>query len=74
MLRGIATIEADLAVGAFLRSAVPANLAPVPPEAALPALPTFNVNLYVRRGIVAPVVEELALHIRRWLPLLPAAA
>jgi DNA-binding transcriptional LysR family regulator len=74
MLREIATLEADLAVGVFLRSAVPASLAPVPPEAALPALPVFNVNLYVRRGSVAPVVEELALHIRRWLPLLPAAA
>lgn len=74
MLRGIATIEADLAVGTFLRSAVPTGLAPVPPQAALPVLPIFNVNLYVRRGVVAPVIEELALHIRRWLPLLPAAA
>ena len=45
-----------------------------PPQAALPVLPIFNVNLYVRRGVVAPVIEELALHIRRWLPLLPAAA
>jgi len=62
------------AVGTFLRSAVPTGLAPVPPQAALPVLPIFNVNLYVRRGVVAPVIEELALHIRRWLPLLPAAA
>ena len=74
MLREIATIEADLAVGAFLRTTVPAGLAPVPPEAALPALPVFNVNLYVRQGSAAAVIEELACHIRRWLPLLPPVA
>jgi DNA-binding transcriptional LysR family regulator len=75
MLREIATLEADVAVGVFLRSAVPAGLAPVPPEAGLPALPAFNVNLYVRQGGVASVVEELAGHIRhRLTPLSVVAA
>ena len=72
LLREIAALEADVAVGVFLRSTLPAGLAPVPAEAGLPALPTFNVDLYVRRGKVAPAVEELALHIKR--RLLPLAA
>lgn len=72
LLREIAALEADVAVGVFLRSTLPAGLAPVPAEAGLPALPTFNVDLYVRRGKVAPMVEELALHIKR--RLLPLAA
>src|SRR4051794_19590556 len=58
VLREIATIEADLAVGVFLRSNVPASLIPLPPEAGLPALPTFNVNLYLRRGSVSPAGER----------------
>jgi len=72
LLREIAALEADVAVGVFLRSTLPAGLAPVPAVAGLPALPTFNVDLYVRRGKVAPAVEELALHIKR--RLLPLAA
>ena len=72
LLREIAALEADVAVGVFLRSTLPAGLAPVPAEAGLPALPTFNVDLYVRRGKVAPAVEELALHVKR--RLLPLAA
>ena len=72
LLRRMAALEADVAVGVFLRSTLPAGLAPVPAEAGLPALPTFNVDLYVRRGKVAPAVEELALHIKR--RLLPLAA
>jgi DNA-binding transcriptional LysR family regulator len=60
-----AAIEADLAVGMLLRSSVPTGLAPVPPEAGLPPLPTFNVNLYRRAGKSSPAIDELALHIRR---------
>ncbi len=74
LLREIAALEADVAVGVFLRSTLPAGLAPVPAEAGLPALPTFNVDLYVRRGKVAPAVEELALHIKRRLVPLAAVA
>lgn len=44
---------------------MPAGLASVSPEA---ALPVFNVNLNVQRGSVAPVIEELAFHIKRQLP------
>jgi DNA-binding transcriptional LysR family regulator len=67
MLGVVASIEADIAIGAFLRSTLPPSLAPVPPEAGLPPLPMFNVNLYLRQGSLSPVVEELALHIRRRL-------
>ena len=74
VLREIATIEADLAVGVFLRSTVPASLVPLPPEAWLPALPMFNVNLYLRRGSVSAAVEQLALHIKRQLLPVPAVA
>src|SRR3954451_16340001 len=74
LLREIAALEPDVAVGVSLRSTLPAGLAPVPAEAGLPALPTFNVDLYVRRGKVAPAVEELALHIKRRLVPLAAVA
>ncbi len=67
MLGVVAAIEADIAVGIFLSSTLPSSLAPVPPEAQLPPLPVFNVNLYGREGSISPVVEELALHIRRRL-------
>lgn len=67
MLGVVAAIEADIAVGIFLRSTLPPSLAPVPPEAGLPPLPVFNVNLYVREGSASAAVEELALHIRRRL-------
>lgn len=75
MLGAIATIEADLAVGVFLRSTVPPALAPVPPEAGLPALPRFSINLYLGRDAAAssPAVLELATHIRRRLVAPPAA-
>jgi DNA-binding transcriptional LysR family regulator len=76
MLGVIAAAEADLAVGLFMRSILPPGLAPVPPEAGLPALPAFNVNLYVARPVAAAssvAVEELALHIRRRLAPRPAA-
>jgi hypothetical protein len=63
----VAAIEADIAIGAFLRSTLPPSLAPLPLEAGMPPLPMFNVNLYVREGSASPVVEELALHIRRRL-------
>lgn len=41
-----ATIAADLGVRAVLEGSIPSGLAPLPPEADLPDLPRFKINLY----------------------------
>ena len=70
----MAAIEADIAVGVFLRSSLRPGLTPVPPEAGLPWLPGFSVNLYAPKRGASPVVAELALHIRRGLGPRPVAS
>jgi DNA-binding transcriptional LysR family regulator len=59
-----ATLMAGLAVAALLRTCVPDFLQILGPDASLPALPDFNVNLYVSTG-ATEVTEELARHVRQ---------
>ena len=73
LLREIAALEADVAVGVCLRSTLPAGLAQVPAEAAAGAADLQRRSLRPG-GAVAPAVEELALHIKRRLVPLAAVA
>ena len=59
-----AIIRADLAIGVFLASTMPAGLVPLPTDSGLPALPPFYINLYLPRFGVSEVALELARHIR----------
>jgi DNA-binding transcriptional LysR family regulator len=59
-----ATVMAGLAVVALLRTSVPEFLEILGPDAGLPALPDFNVNLYVSAA-ATNVAEEFARHIRQ---------
>ncbi len=58
-----ATVRADLAVTAWLASAVPAGLDILPAGSDLPELPNFAINLLPRHGTGA-AATELARHIR----------
>lgn len=60
MLGVIAGVEADLAVAVMLASTIPPALAVIPPEAGLPALPSFHVTLYVPRTGASAATGELA--------------
>jgi DNA-binding transcriptional LysR family regulator len=59
-----AAIEAGLAVAPLLRSSVPERFDILGPEAHLPSLPEFRINLYAppRAG---PAVRDLADHVRQ---------
>jgi DNA-binding transcriptional LysR family regulator len=59
-----ATLKAGLAVAPLLRVGVPDYLEILGPEAGLPSLPDFKVNLYVPAA-ATNVAEELARHIRQ---------
>ncbi len=59
-----ATVRSDLAVTAWLASTVPADLDILSPEAGLPELPSFAVNLHSANGHLPPAAVELARHIR----------
>lgn len=63
----VATTQADLAVMALLASTVPSPVEILPPEAGLPALPTFSVNLYLPRTGSTEIARELARHVRDML-------
>ena len=58
-----ATLKAGLAVAPRLRVSVPDDLEILGADAGLPALPDFNVNLYVPTA-ASSVTEELARHVR----------
>lgn len=60
----IATVAADIAVMAWMASTVPLGLDALGPDSGLPALPPFQVNLYLPKDGGSPVVQELARHIR----------
>ena len=60
-----AVCEADTGVAALLLSTIPAGLVAVPHEAALPALPPFNINLYPPRAEAGRAAHEMA-HLLRW--------
>jgi DNA-binding transcriptional LysR family regulator len=59
-----ASIEADLAVGAFLRGTIPSYLQVVESER-LPMLPKFLVNMYLPPARQNEIAVELARHIRQ---------
>jgi DNA-binding transcriptional LysR family regulator len=60
-----ATLKAGLAVAAMLRTSVPDYLEILGPQANLPALPDYMVNLYVPPTGLSDVATELARHIRQ---------
>ena len=59
-----ATILAGLAVGALLRYTVPSGLEILSPEAGLPELPAFKINLHLPKTGGSDIARELACHIR----------
>ncbi len=64
MLAIYAAMEADLAVAPMLSSSVPDGLIILPPEAALPALPSFDINMYMPKAGGSETGQEMARHIR----------
>lgn len=59
-----AAVGMDLAVSAWLASTVPADLDILTPEAGLPELPAFAINLYRSAPTPTPAAAELARHLR----------
>ncbi len=59
-----ATIAAGLCVGALLYESVPDSLEILGPEAGLPALPAFKINLHMPQTGGSDIACELARHIR----------
>jgi DNA-binding transcriptional LysR family regulator len=59
-----ATVRSDLAVTAWLASTVPVDLDILPPDAGLPELPSFAINLHMPNGHASPATTEFARHIR----------
>jgi DNA-binding transcriptional LysR family regulator len=59
-----ATVRSDLAVTAWLASTVPVDLDILPPDAGLPELPSFAINLHMPNGHASLATIELARHIR----------
>jgi len=59
-----ATIEADLAIGAFLRGTIPHYLQVVEDDR-LPKMPKFLINMYLPPARQNEIAVELARHIRQ---------
>lgn len=59
-----AMVRADLAVTAWLDSTVPPEFDILSPDSGLPALPGFEINLYLPPGKASMAVTELARHLR----------
>jgi len=64
MLSIYAALEADLAVGPLMTSTIPDGLMALPPEAGLPPLPDFGINMYLPKGGGSDIGQELASYIR----------
>ncbi len=62
-----ATVRTDLAVTAWLAATVPGDLAILGPEAGLPPLPDFAINLHMATHDGGPAVQEFARHVRNGL-------
>jgi DNA-binding transcriptional LysR family regulator len=60
----VATVAADIAVMAWMASTVPSGFEVLGPEAGLPALPPFLVNLYLPKDGGNHIVQEMARFIR----------
>ena len=69
-----ATVRSDLAITAWLASTVPADLEILPPDAGLPELLSFAINLHLPQGQLSPAATELARHIRASLARMRPAA
>ena len=59
-----ASIEADLAIGAFLRGTIPHYLQVVEDDR-LPKMPKFLINMYLPPARQTEIAVELARHIRQ---------
>lgn len=59
-----ATVRADLAVSAWLNSAIPLGLEAVRNTSDLPELPSFTISLFQRDGTLPAIARDLADHIR----------
>jgi DNA-binding transcriptional LysR family regulator len=59
-----ATVQADLAVSAWLTSAIPLGLEAVQDCENLPKLPSFTISLFKREGDLPSIALDLAEHIR----------
>jgi len=59
-----AIVRTDLAVTAWLTPTVPADLAILGPEAGLPDLPGFAINLYLPRNNASKPAQEFARYLR----------
>ncbi len=59
-----AVVHADIAIGADLRDSIPPALVELGPEAGLPALPQFAINLSLPATGGTDIARELARHIR----------
>lgn len=59
-----ATVRTDLAVTAWLAATVPADLTILGPQAGLPPLPNFAINLHLPARDASPAVQEFARHVR----------
>ncbi|OPA91244.1 LysR family transcriptional regulator [Pseudomonas fluorescens] len=62
-----AMVGSDLAVSAWLKSAVPLGLEVLPAQAQLPELPPFVISLVRAKGTVSGAVGELVRGIREYL-------
>ncbi len=60
----LTTVRADLAVSVSLASVIPLDLDILGPDAGLPDLPSFAINLYKNEKIVNPAAHELATALR----------
>ena len=63
----VAVVSSDLAVSAWLKSAVPSGLEILPTEAQLPDLPPFVISLLRSKGIASAASVELVRHIHEHL-------
>lgn len=59
------SLEADLAIAPMLRSMVPDGLVVLSPDAGLPPLPDYFINLHMRSTGRTEIAEEFAKFIRR---------
>lgn len=59
-----ATVQADLAITAWLACTVPGDLAILGPADGLPELPSFAVSLYLPKGSVSEAAAAMATHLR----------
>jgi DNA-binding transcriptional LysR family regulator len=60
----MATVRMDLAITAWLASTVPPDLKILTPDAGLPRLPPFSINLHLPGHSASAATMELARHIR----------